>query len=68
MKSSDWNGYPKRVKAKCMDLKHGLGVEFRLKAHSEEEARTLVAQTLSTHHGPFIRKSDGDYRVVFERL
>lgn len=65
MRRYDW-GMPQKVVAHCMDLKHGLGVHFKLKAQFEEEAEGKVHEILMKHHANFLRTSGGDFVVKFE--
>lgn len=67
MKSGDWNGHRITLKARCMDLKRGLGEEFYIRAVTEEQALQRTDAILKAFHPDFVRKTEGDYQVRFDR-
>lgn len=67
MKERDWNGRRITVTAKVMNLKMGLGEEFRIRASWEDEALVETQRIVSAFHKDFQRKTGGDYQVSFSR-
>lgn len=68
MKEKDWTGEKVPVIAHAEDLKHGVGAHFKLKARFEEEAIAKAQEILEAHHGNFLRASQGEYQLKFDRL
>jgi len=67
MKYFDWTGRKLSVTVQAMDLKHGVGAEFHIKARFQEEAEAKAMRVIEQHHGPLLRRSGGDIELRFIR-
>lgn len=67
-KENDWNGHTVKLVASAFNLAKGLGVQgIHLNAASENEAKYKLDRKLERHQD-FLRKTEGDYQVRFERV
>lgn len=67
MKYHDWNGHRVPLLVSCFNPHGSGGVEFHIKASSEEEAETRASRVLSQHHGDFLRKTSGHFETHYSR-
>lgn len=67
LKYADWTGKKIPVTVKAMDITHGIGVEFHIKARFQEEAEEKAMRVIEQHHGPLLRRSGGEIELRFIR-
>lgn len=68
MKPKDWTGERIPVLARCFNPKQGLSVEFRIRAGTEDEAKTKADTIVRRSHNNFFERTHGNYNTRFAHL
>lgn len=69
MKTKDWNGHEVPLLAEAFSTHSQVeGVRVHVKATTEQEATAKVHEVIERQHGPFHRRTQGNYQIKFTNL